>query len=317
MERNALQQFVCQSRRNLPFYEYTFVPDVLRALCDEGASASEHFTIIHWITGWTKDPRYFPICVEGLKLLLKHGAPLSRALHAVPYCSNTFVPLIKVLLDAGADIEETWNDKTPLSRAAYFKNAAAVKALLDAGAKVDGPGNECVLFKAIKDAEEYPNEKQILGTLKTLCDAGAKVNHRNECILSHAMQYNCVNTRGIVETLCSYGSDVNFRHDWYPMMLRSKSGDTPLHRAASIRSTNCTKILISYGANVDSQNDAGQTPLHRAVRMADIVTVKVLVKHGARTDLEDIKGRTALMLAESMDPGDEKIVDFLLKQEKR
>jgi ankyrin repeat protein len=75
------------------------------------------------------------------------------------------------------------------------------------------------------------------------------------------------------------------------------------------------KILLSYGANVDSQNDAGRTPLHAAVAESDLFCVQVLVKHGARTDLKDNKGKTALMLAQNMDEKNNAIINFLVEQQ--
>jgi hypothetical protein len=118
---------------------------------------------------------------------------------------------------------------------------------------------------------------------------------------------------------------VNFRHDLV-RFYTEEGGDTPLHFAARTRighqgswdnklpsdvPANCMKILLSYGANVDSQNDVGRTPLHAAVASSDLLCVRVLVKHGARTDLKDKDGKTALMLAQNMDVKNEEMIDFL------
>jgi ankyrin repeat protein len=76
------------------------------------------------------------------------------------------------------------------------------------------------------------------------------------------------------------------------------------------------EILISYDANVDSQNKAGQSPLHTAVAESNLLCAQVLVKHGASTNLMDANGQTALMLAQGMDPRNEELVTFLVEQQR-
>jgi ankyrin repeat protein len=122
---------------------------ILHVLCEEGANVN--FTV----KPHTKDAHILYTlvrgnahCTEAVELLLKHGASLSRALHAVTE-NESCSPFIKLLLDAGADIEEVWYNMTPLTRAASKNNPTIVQALLDAGANVNGDGNILPLFATL------------------------------------------------------------------------------------------------------------------------------------------------------------------------
>lgn len=118
---------------------------VLQALLEEGADINfvlegrKRAYIIYELIkhDWT-NPHYYNACVAAIKLLVEHGAPLDRSLHAVADAWGRSNPkLIKVLLDAGADIEAPWDDMTPLIYAASQKDPKVVQALLDAGANLN------------------------------------------------------------------------------------------------------------------------------------------------------------------------------------
>ena len=305
---------------------------VLKTLCDEGADvnfvpegAALHTSILHdLILGHIADPSSLPARMDALKLLLKYGASLRLALHSVgksPGC----IPFIKVLLDAGADIEELWNGMTPLTWAALHKNVKVVQALLDAGANVNGAGHPA-LFAAIQPRKDHHvYAPTTVATVKALCDAGADMktlNHHNHSLLSYALTMSGYSTKGywtwdtvpaVLKALCRAGCDVNFHHHRILYSSAKEDGDTPLHIAARARTrvlqgpgdpskerAECMEILISYGADVNSQNDQGQTPLHSAVSQSELPCAQVLLKHGSRMDVKDVDGRTPLMLAQSM-----------------
>ena len=307
---------------------------VLRTLCEEGADVN--FTTrgsdIYILRDLIRSchPRYTPTHMDAFKLLLKCGASLTRAMHGV-VVSRECIPFIQALLDAGADIEELWDDMTPLTRAASCKNPDVVQALIDAGANVNGAG-KLALFAAIKPASiRHAYAPTTVATLTTLCKAGAdikKLNDENHSILSYALTMSgpdpipSVRTTdtvpAVLEALCQAGADVNFHHRPIPSLIGSFSpeiaehGDTPLHIAPRARTgisvgfgkippvdvrARCIEILISYGADVNAQNDRRQTPVHVAMRCGDFECTKVLTEHGGRWDITDVDGYVPLMLA--------------------
>ncbi|EDR07878.1 uncharacterized protein LACBIDRAFT_298151 [Laccaria bicolor S238N-H82] len=281
---------------------------------------------------WTK-PQLYNTCVAAIKLLVKHGAPLDRSLHAVADAWGRSNPkLIKVLLDAGAGIEELWNGMTPLVYAASQKDPKVVQALLDAGASLNVVGTgEGILFAAISPIKDhYVYAPTTAQTLTVLCNAGAntaQLNHDNHSVLSFALTESGYSTKrhrtwdtvpAVVEALCKGGADVNIHHHNVP--YGPKKGDTPLHvaidastgnpRASSVVRSECVEILILHGADVNAKNDAGQTPLHLAAAARNnLACAQVLLQHGAKLDVKDSDGNTPLMLAQG------EVVAFLAEQE--
>ena len=313
---------------------------MLRTLCDEGADvnftpegAKEGTYILYdLITGSSGD--YLDGAhIDALKTLLKYDASPSRALHAIGE-APAWVSSVEVLLDAGADIEELWDNMTPLTWAALHKNPTVVQALINAGANVNGVG-ESALFAAITpNFFTYSYAPTTVAVLTILCTAGAdmkKLNGDNHSILSYALTMSCPTTtvplslfemsdsvQAVLEVLCNAGADVNFHHHNVPFTVvetHDENGDTPLHIAinacvgTTAEGTNevssnvaaeCAEILISYGAEVNIQNNIGSTPLHSAVCRSNLAVIQVLLKHGGRVDVQDVYGNTPLMLAQAM-----------------
>ncbi|XP_036362253.1 ankyrin-1 isoform X2 [Octopus sinensis] len=80
------------------------------------------------------------------------------------------------------------------------------------------------------------------------------------------------------------------------LMSVTKDGDGPLYLAtyAALNSpeTDVTTLdlLITYGCDVNRQNNKGYTPLHRAASKGNYKVVKCLLRHGARINVPNKSG---------------------------
>lgn len=89
--------------------------------------------------------------------------------------------------------------------------------------------------------------------------------------------------------LIQHGAEIN---------CSTLTGATPLHTAADNGNFDAIKILLIYGADVNSVYQSnGRTALHLAAFVGNLKCVKKLIKSGAGILLEDRNGHTALDLA--------------------
>lgn len=226
---------------------------------------------------------------------------------------------IKMLIDAGADVNAGEREVTPLTLAVRENDINAVKMLIDAGAdlnKIGYDGN----FKLMEDkatpltCAAKANATEIL---KTLIDAGADLNARNgdeyhknfkTTALMEAAKANAVES---VKMLIDAGADVNAEdHRNCTALVYANSAEignmlleagAELHagyalaNAATLNSVYATKLLLDNGADVDASTWYSDTPLIAATENNSIDAAKVLIDAGA--DIDKTDEMTALMYA--------------------
>ena len=172
--------------------------------------------------------------------------------------------VMKVLIDAGADIETKNNEgRSPLSMASKFGKLEVVKVLVRAGAKVcvtDNIGGTCLTLAGGRGHTE---------TVRTLlCMPGVDVNdsfHRNYTALLCAVRQE---DSDLVQVLIGAGADIE---------VKDGSGCSPLHTACEKGELAIVQMLVEAGADVRVVDDRGNTCLLLAADHGHTETVRYLV----------------------------------------
>jgi cytochrome c len=141
------------------------------------------------------------------------------------------VAAIAAALDAGADIDESDGQATPLYLAVRGGHAAAVQLLMERGADVNAAPT--LLGPALMPALA----KRRVDLIKLLLDGGADPNsYRNrEAALHIAVRSGCLDC---VKALVEAGADVN---------AKTKDGKTPLHLAKFKGQREVADYLMAHG----------------------------------------------------------------------
>lgn len=205
---------------------------------------------------------------------------------ALSYACFHSAEIVKVLIDAGADV----NQESPLTIAAESGNAEMIRILVAAKADVNRQrkdGNTALIIvagdlertQALLAGRADPNIKNKKGM--TALRTAVRKKSRGE------------DTPAIVQSLIAAGADPNEGDPW-----------TVLSTAARIASPEIVQALIAGGAKINSLTAVG-TALIQAIKANRVDNVTVLLAAGADADLRvpadsplrDIGGLTALEIA--------------------
>lgn len=217
------------------------------------------------------------------------------------------------ILDSGFNINARINDRSELSGRTALMIASLrgyeriVDVLLSRKANVnlkDEHGETALLL-----AMNTPNLKIV----KALIRAGANPNvqtfspHAGEITpLIRAINAESHLRLELTKTLLEAKAEVN---------PKGKFAGSPLLHA--VEDLEITKLLISYGANVEAKNFRGTTPLMIAAGAGDISVVRYLIERGADVNARDNDGYTVLTYAEQrrevFDPSRREEIIRLLK----
>ncbi|XP_076684322.1 uncharacterized protein LOC143377176 [Andrena cerasifolii] len=295
------------------------VETILRREVDIDAACEDGTTVLHKAIRWYK--------IELIKLLLSRGANVNAegeygqtSLHIAVEAG--YIELVELLLKHGAYINSvcTYGGKencTPLYIAVIRRNKKLVKLLLEHGANVDAQdqAGKTILYFAVEDGcslivqyllKHHPdvNNRSNRSALNVAVHGnGRDYSKIAENLLQYGLTinpedantYKLLHTavsKGyltIVEELLKYGHDVNMVNYSGP-----RKGCTPLHVATKNKQEEIAKLLVSYGAGVNAQDETGKTPIFYAVEKNCREIVKLLLRHGANVNTRDKHGRTAL-----------------------
>lgn len=185
---------------------------------------------------------------------------------------------LQYLKDRHADFNLQDHDGwTALFYASACHHVECARFLVWAGVDLEIKAND--LWTALMIAIDH---RQI-EIVNAICAAGVKIGNWTRegfCELVIAMK-----DPAILETLLCYGADPELSHPRIPFL-------TPLMIAMQNRGTDprSVKLLVRYGASVNSVNDAGQTPLMLSVANADVM--RALLECGADIYQKDCDGES-------------------------
>jgi ankyrin repeat protein len=156
-------------------------------------------------------------------------------------------PLVKILIDAGADVNAKDNvGNNALTYAAGINDEKMVEMLLEAGADVNAKNNSenTALLYAAKGGKA--TEQELTKMVDNLLDKGADVDAKNNVGYT-ALLYAAMNGyANMVEMLIESDADVN---------ATNTGGSTPLLYAAKNGYTKIVQLLLEAGADVYAMVD--------------------------------------------------------------
>ena len=204
-------------------------------------------------------------------------------------CSRGHTALAQVLLEEGhADVsKEDFLGNTPLLFACENEYTDIVHLLIQHDVDVNQPSHgETALYKACKS--RHTSVIRALLSSSQL-DANVCATDGNTALISAICSQT--DTETITNLITQGHADVNKSDS------RSQS---PLHIACMLNDFKTVELLVTYKANIDSQNVTGITPLMQAVESCSCDNMKnvyTLLMAQADANKEDLEGRTAFHIA--------------------
>ncbi|MDE0000636.1 MAG: ankyrin repeat domain-containing protein [Rhodospirillaceae bacterium] len=234
-----------------------------------------------------------PIMVLAM-LALPNSSVGQESLHAA--IERGDLATLEALTGSGADLEvRDAEGFTPLLAAAYDREAAMVRSLVEAGsdvhARVSGSG-WTPLHAVAWGLAPTSDSDGLIGTVTILLSADAAIEARDGASMTslHAAVQNSRNSE-LVTALLAAGADVDPRDD---------AGWTPLFYAAAVGKVDAIRVLVASGADVGVRAtgvERGWTPLHQAANNGHETTVLELVETRADVKVRSGAGTVALHVA--------------------
>ena len=194
--------------------------------------------------------------------------------------------VMKVLMDAGADINQKIDTYTPLALSAYNGHIEIVKELIRRGADINIPsiGGKTPIIHAAEHGH--------LEIVKNLYAAGAVITND---VFESAIRGGNVAVLKYVLTLSQPAADSVFYATYYKqanmIKVLAKAGadmnqDFPVQWAVSEGYNDCLKALCAGGANLNILDQANDTPLRQAILTGNHEAIGILAAYKA--DINDV-----------------------------
>ena len=225
----------------------------------------------------------------------------TTALHWAVYYDDE--DLVRRLIRRDADVTAR-NEfgATPLSQAAIIGNPDVIKMLLNAGADADEKGADDQTALMILARTSNVEAAEIL--IKAGADVNAVEKWRGQTALMWAAAQKQPEMTAL---LLEHGADPDIQslpNNWERqvtaeprMKVLPAGGLTALLYASREGCTECTRLLIEAGADINKTDPEAVTPLLMASLNAKWDSAKLLIEAGAWLDKWDIYGRNPLYAA--------------------
>lgn len=185
------------------------------------------------------------------------------ALYYTTKCYNeSVVESIQLLLEAGADIDSSGWEETPLELACCYQNFRVAMVLLKAGASI--PHYlllDCVSSIKAKSAKAFVTDR----------------------LVDKLVQFQ----RDVI-------SEIGVKHGEYiDRSPKGEDAETALMRATREGEPSTVELLLKLGANVNARGGSRMTALMVAVWEEKLQMVEILLAADAAVNLTDVDGQTA------------------------
>jgi ankyrin repeat protein len=265
------------------------------ALCKAAERGSGHKLLAHLLrpsAKGIKDQGCIAAAVsagnaESIRMLLDAGADIETKWHwgngPLSYAVKKSADIVQLLLDEGADINATHeNGRTALTLSIDENRLEMVEFLL----KFDP---DTTLDNAITKAAARANGDKYL---KVLLDAGAIGVKSQSCVAAAATAGNVES----IKLLLGAGADIEAPGSW---------DNKPLILAVEHQKYRAVQLLLEQGANVNGTGYGGESPLQKSLQKNNLDVADILLAHGVdivtRTSelikaLKNVSPKTALVL---------------------
>ena len=254
------------------------------------------------------------------------GFPLECALDSSgstnPDEMQAELKVITILLGAGANANTrsgVYEDKSPLALAVRTENPDVIKAMLDAGAKID---MSCVAMleqemnrrRGSREAlptflDSVPYADVPLAVKPALMNMALEWNHtRDKALvmleqssvqfpenaehLGYTLQDAALEGQldVVLRTIPFLGNSIDWRHD--------EEDRTALHLACMNGHYDIVRVLLANGANPNAQDGESNTPAHLCIKEnCNIKVLEILFQHGTRMSIVNAEQENLLHLA--------------------